>query len=118
MSTAIDFTVNKFDFANSEQTQVVFDIEISSNPDPGVIVFIGASVGAEEPIVLDQPVRRGTIKGTVNIAKTQSLVGSGPGNKPVALTAYACWVYSKGQAVNWIKANAAIAAKASEIYLR
>lgn len=118
MSAALDFKVNKFDFANNEQTQVVFDIEVSSNPDPGAIVFIGAGVGAEDPIVLEQPVRKGSIKGTVSIAKTHDLVGSGPGNKPVPLMAYACWVYNKGQAINWIKANAAISAKAAEIYLR
>jgi hypothetical protein len=118
MSAALEYKVNKFEFANDAQTEVVFDIEISSNPDPGVIVFLGAAVGAEEPVVLERAMKSGPVTGKVNIAKTRSLVGSGPGNKPVALMAYVCWVYDSTQATNWIKANAAISAKASEIYLR
>jgi hypothetical protein len=116
MSTAIEFKVNKFEFVNKEQTKVQFDIDVSSNPDPGAIVYIGAAVGAEEPVVLDQPTRNGKITQTVDITKTRDFV-SGQGNKPVALVAYACWVYDKKQAVNWIRANAAISAKAAEIYL-
>jgi hypothetical protein len=118
MSAALEFKVIKFEFTSDAQTEVAFDIEVSSNPDPGVIVYVGAAVGAEEPVVLDSSTRSGRVTGKVNIAKTRGLVGSGPGNKPVALTAYACWVYDKAQATNWIKANAAISAKAGEIYLR
>lgn len=118
MSDALNVRVNKFDFANADQTDVVVDVDLSSTP-PGSadIVFLYIAVGAEEPVLVSQG-RKGHLETKINIAKTRGLVGGGPGTKPVSLMAYACWVYNQGQAVNWIKANAAVAAQAATIYLR
>lgn len=118
MSDAINVRVNKFDFVNGDQTDVLVNVDVSSTP-PGSsdIVFLFIAVGAEEPVLVSQG-RKGHLETQINIAKTRGLVAGGPGNKPVSLMAYACWVYSQSQAINWIKANAAVAVQSATIYLR
>lgn len=116
MGQDLNYNVNMFAF-NSDQSAVQVNVDVSSTPpSPGVIVYLFAAVGAEDPVLIGQGTQ-GNLNTSINIAKTRGLVGAGPGNKPVTLMVYACWVYTQAQAVNWIKANAAIAAKAGVIYL-
>ncbi len=115
----LSYKVAAFDFTDASQNAVSVSMSIESQPpSPSDIVFLFFAVGAEEPVLVAQGKSGSISNKVVNIAKTKELVGGGPGNKPVALIAYACWTFTEAQGRAFIKANTAISAKAATIYLK
>ncbi len=118
MSDALTFKLNKFEFGSSKD-EVHVNIDVKSvPPGGGDINYLYIAVGAEAPIKVANGLGTvsGNFDGTVPIGTTLKTIEGFRGNKPISLTAYACWVYDEGQAAAWIKANAAITAPVKNIY--
>lgn len=119
MSESMKCKINKLEFTDPSQTKVHLDIEVASDAPDGAIVFLFAAVGAEPPQLVPQLKHNsGRLETTVPIATTRALVDAGQGNKPVAVTAYACWTFDEDQARRWIMANAAHSRNAGALYLK
>lgn len=119
MSEPVKCKINKLEFTDPSQTKVHLDIEVASDAPDGAIVFLFAAVGAEPPQLVRQSKHNsGRLEATVPIDDTRALVLPGQGNKPVAVTAYACWTFDEEQARRWIMAKAAFSMNAGTLYLK